>query len=99
LFRRLPKLGIFRINRERHRPINMNEVMYAIHKGRIDTSKTITIRDLYLAGLFHTAKYGVKLLAKGAEKIDRPLNFEVSDASATLIKIIKEKRRFSCLQI
>lgn len=35
-------------------------------------------------------KYGVKILGKGLEKIDYPLNLEVSDASKMVIQKIKE---------
>ncbi len=38
--------------------------MYAIHKGRLDPNKKIDQRELYLAGLFTSAKFGIKLLAK-----------------------------------
>ncbi|EAR99460.1 ribosomal protein L15, putative (macronuclear) [Tetrahymena thermophila SB210] len=90
-FRRLPKLGITRINKERPKAINMSLIMYAIHKGRIDSTKPITIKVLHDAGVFSTAKYGVKLVGRGLKTIDRPLHFEVSDASENVIKAIKEK--------
>lgn len=35
--------------------------------GRLDPSKTITLRDMYLAGLFHSARFGIKILSKGLE--------------------------------
>lgn len=79
--------------------------MYFIHKGRIDTSKVITIKALHDAGVFSTAKYGVKLIGgvkyyntqihwtylfwQGLDTIDRPLNLEISDASESVIKAIK----------
>ena len=35
-----------------------------IHSGRLDASKTITMRDMFVAGVFHSAKFGIKILAR-----------------------------------
>jgi hypothetical protein len=32
--------------------------------GRLDASKPITLRDMYLAGVFHSARFGIKILSK-----------------------------------
>jgi ribosomal protein L15 len=50
------------------------QINYFIKIGVIDATKTITIRTLVEAGLVKKVKYGVKLLGKGLEKIDYPLN-------------------------
>lgn len=47
------------------------------------------MRDLYKSGAFNTAKYGVKILARGSEKLNMPLNIECTDASAKAIELIK----------
>jgi len=39
-------------------------------QGRLDISKTITIRDLRESGIFKKAIYGVKVLARGAERLN-----------------------------
>jgi len=65
--------------------------MYFIYKGRLDVTKPITIKALHDAGVFGTAKFGVKLIGRGLETIDRPLHFEVSDASESVIAAIKAK--------
>lgn len=83
-------MGIKSQNTDFMREVNINKLMYYISAGRIDTSKTITIRDMYLAGIFHSAKFGVKILGKGLEKLNIPLHLEVSDASEEVIKKIKE---------
>ena len=44
--------------------INMEKILYYIEMGRIDPNKKITMRDMFLAGVFKRAKYGVKLLAR-----------------------------------
>ena len=66
---------------------------YLIKKGRLDASKTITMKDLYFAGAWRKIQYGVKILGKGAEELkslNTPVNLEVSDASQTAIDAIKE---------
>lgn len=40
--------------------------------------------------VFKRARYGVKILARGADDLDFPLHLEVSDASETAINAIKE---------
>lgn len=49
--------------------------------GRLDPKKTITMRELFLAGAFREAKYGVKILSKGSENLNIPLHFDVTDIS------------------
>lgn len=92
LTRRLPKWGFNRAAfKEVLKPVNFTNLYYYIAKGRIDTSKAITMKDLFEAGMFSTTQYGVKLLARGVERIDRPLHFEVTDASKTAISAVKAK--------
>lgn len=89
---RIPKWGMNRTAfKEPLDPLNFSKLYYYIDKERIDPGKTITIRDLFEAGAFSRVRYGVKLLAGGFEKIDRPLHFEVSDASAKAIEAVKAK--------
>ena len=35
-------------------------------------------------------KFGVKLLAKGADRVDCPLQFELTDASKTAIQFVEK---------
>jgi large subunit ribosomal protein L15 len=92
LTRRLPKWG-FTNNafKEPLDSLSFYRLYYFIQRQRIDTTKTITMRDLFEAGVFSNIKYGVKLLAGGAHLIDRPLHFEVTEASEAAIKAVKEK--------
>ena len=92
LSKRLPKWGMSRkafvdpLN-----TVNFAKLYYFIQKGRLDTTKTITINSMFEAGVFSDVKYGVKLLAKGVELIDRPLNIEITEASMSAIKAVNEK--------
>jgi large subunit ribosomal protein L15 len=89
---RLPKWGMNRrAFKEPLDPLNFNRLYYYIEKNRIDPSKVITIRDIFEAGVFSRIKHGVKLLAGGLDKIDRPLHFEVTDASQSAIDAVKSK--------
>ncbi|EGR30685.1 ribosomal protein, putative [Ichthyophthirius multifiliis] len=90
-FRRVPKFGMKKLNLEKPKAINIKNLMYFIQKGRIDATKPITMKVMFDAGLFHSAKYGIKIVGRGLNFIDRPLNLEVSDASESVIKAIKEK--------
>ena len=48
--------------------LNLGKVAYHIEKGDLDTSKTITMQDLFQAGALSQIKHGVKLLSKGSDK-------------------------------
>jgi len=92
LTKRIPKWGF---NQSPFtKPLNIlsvGKLFYYIEKGRIDTSKPITMKELFEAGVFSKIEWGVKLLAGGAQKIDRPLHLEVSDATENAIEAIKNK--------
>ena len=40
-------------------------------------------------GLAKKVKYGIKILGKGIDELDQPLNLEITDASASVIEKIK----------
>ena len=71
----------------------MGTLAYHIEKGRLDTSKPITMKDMFDAGVLSKIKYGVKILGKGAEKftdLKTPVTLEISDASETAIDAVRE---------
>lgn len=89
---RIPKWGMNRTPFQKPLdPLNFSRLYYYIEKGRIDTNKPITIRDIFEAGVFSRIKHGIKLLSRGLEKIDRPLHFEVTDASKSAIDAVNAK--------
>lgn len=71
------------------RPVNLERVQSWIEQGRIDPSRPITVKELAKSGCVHGVGDGVKLLAKGSEKITSPLNIIVSRASASAIAAIE----------
>lgn len=93
IMRRLPKRGFNNKGfLERFAYINISQIIYCINKGKIDPNKKITIRDIFEAGAVSKVKYGLKLLGRGGENLDKypPLNLEISSASKQAIDIIKK---------
>lgn len=93
LYKLFPKRGM---NNKRHEapmfPLNLVTLQNYIDMGRIDASKTITLRELQLSGLFkaNSVKHGVKLLADGKEQVKQPLDLLVSRASESAIEAIEK---------
>ena len=71
------------------KPLNLEKVQSWVEQGRLDPSKPITVRELAKSRCIHGVKDGVKLLAKGSERITSPLNIIVSRASASAIAAIE----------
>lgn len=71
------------------KPLNLEKVQSWIEQGRLDPSKPITIKELAKSRCVAGVKDGVRLLAKGSEKITSPLNIIVSRASASAIAAIE----------
>eukprot|EP00343_Euplotes_focardii_P008512 CAMPEP_0205822064 /NCGR_PEP_ID=MMETSP0206-20130828/10841_1 /ASSEMBLY_ACC=CAM_ASM_000279 /TAXON_ID=36767 /ORGANISM="Euplotes focardii, Strain TN1" /LENGTH=273 /DNA_ID=CAMNT_0053118017 /DNA_START=167 /DNA_END=988 /DNA_ORIENTATION=+ len=93
LNKRLPKKGFNRnATREPLNVVNIRNIVYMIKKGRLDPTKTITIKDLFICRALSKITYGVKILGKGAEELNTlgfPIHLEVQDASQTVIDLIK----------
>lgn len=92
--RRLPKHGFRRPIQiqENYTYLNLSHIIYLVLKGRLDPSKTITIRDLFWCGGVTRVRNGIKLLARGFEGLKDvpPINIEVSSASQKAIDEIKK---------
>lgn len=93
--RRFPKHGFrkYRFNAKQElTQLNLGTLAYHIEKGRLDTDKIITMKNLFDAGVLSKIPYGVKLLGKGADKFSElklPISLEVSDASETAIDTVR----------
>lgn len=92
--RRLPKFGFRRslAIKENYTYVNLDKIIYLVLKGKLDSTKTITVRDLYWSGAISKVKNGVKLLSRGSEMLKEipPLHLEVSSASQRAIDEVKK---------
>lgn len=90
IVKRLPKFGFNDTAFQKPLDqVNIGDLKYYIERGRIDPQKPITLRVLFEAGVLSNIKYGVKLLARGSNRVKVPLHFEVSDATAGAIAAVK----------
>lgn len=71
--------------------INLGTLQDYVDMGRLPRDKTITLKDMCDAGIFtHSSiKHGVKLLAKGKERLTTPLQLEISRASSQAIEAME----------
>jgi large subunit ribosomal protein L15 len=70
-------------------PINLDRIQDWIDQGRLDPTRLITVRELAKSRCLHGVKDGVKLLARGKEKLKAPIQILVSRASAEAISAIE----------
>jgi len=71
--------------------LNLDRLQKWIDDGRIDPTKQITPRELYLSGIIgRSFKDGIKLLARGKEDLKTPIDITVSRASAAAIEAIEK---------
>lgn len=71
------------------KPLNLEKIQSWVDQGRLNPAKPITIRELAKSRCISQVKDGVKLLAKGSEKLTSPLHIVTSRASATAIAAIE----------
>jgi large subunit ribosomal protein L15 len=91
LARRLPKWGFKNPFKEPTEDLTFRRLYYFIDRGLINPTQTITMNVLFEAGVFSQIKHGVKIIATGAERIDQPLHFEVTDATKAAVEAVKAK--------
>lgn len=95
LHKRFPKFGFQKArfnNSKTLTQLNLGQLTYAIEKGRLDTSQTITMKHLLDNGVVSKINDGVKLLGKGTEQFKSlgvKFDIEVADASKPAIDAIK----------
>lgn len=93
VFRRLPKHG-FRTKKfkDEYSYINIQKILYLIHKGRIDPTKPIGVKEIFYAGGVSKVVDGIKLLSRGADNLKYfpKLDFVVHSATEKAITAIKE---------
>lgn len=71
--------------------VNLNKLQDWINQGRIDPTKPITPKELVESRLVGSPKEGIKLLARGSEFLQQPINIMVSKASASAIQAIESQ--------
>lgn len=90
MIKRIPKRGF--TNGKFTRPLdelNFFKLQYFIDTGRIDPSKTITMKHLFDTRIVGKIKHGVKLLSKGADRLRQPITIEVTRASKSAIDVVE----------
>ncbi|KAG7369670.1 50S ribosomal protein L15 [Nitzschia inconspicua] len=95
-FKLLPKRGF---SNKRHKtdmmPINLGTIQDYIDMGRLvvpdNSNVALTMKDLLDAGLCtaSSVKHGIKLLAKGKERLRTPIHLEISRASEEAIEAVE----------
>jgi len=90
--KRVPKRGFKNNHAEPMVPINVGTLQDYIDMGRlVPSDEPLTIKDLVDAGVTKcsSVKHGVKLLAKGKERLRTPIKIEISRASEGAIEAIE----------
>lgn len=90
--KRVPKRGFKNRHAEPMVPINVGTLQDYIDMGRlVPSNEPLTIKDLVDAGVTKCSsiKHGVKLLAKGKERLRTPFKIEISRASEGAIEAIE----------
>ena len=93
LYKLFPKRGFNNKNHEAPMvPLNIGTLQDYIDMKRVSTDGTITLRDLMEAGMFkpNSVKHGVKLLAKGKERLKQPIDIQISRASSEAIAAVED---------
>lgn len=94
LYKRLPKRGFTNNHAEPMVPINIGTIQDYIDMGRLkpnENDEPWTMKDLVKAGMTNNTsiKYGVKLLAKGKERLRDAIKIEISRASNGAIEAVE----------
>jgi len=91
-YKRIPKRGFTNVHAEPMVPINVGTLQDYIDMGRlVPSDEPFTIKDLVDAGVTKcsSVKHGVKLLAKGKERLRTPIKIEISRASEGAIEAVE----------
>ena len=90
LYRLLPKRGFKNKFARPMEPVNLRKLQDWIAQGRIDPRRTITMKEMYDAGLVTRIRHGVKLLGQGADAFHLPVDVEVTQASKSAIAAVEQ---------
>ena len=90
IWKRLPKRGVKQNrNAKPMNELNLHRLQEWIDQGRLNPEEVISIRDIHMSNVCGKVKHGVKLLAKGKEKLKVPITIEVSRVSKEAVEAIE----------
>ncbi|CAL8471237.1 g10779 [Coccomyxa elongata] len=90
LRQRAPKRGFHNPHAVTWDPLNLKTLQEAVEKGQLQPGTVVTMKTLYDAGLLSKKiDHGIKLLGTGAEKFNKPLHLQVSQASASAVAAVE----------
>ena len=88
IYRRLPKRGFNKPNRDRFNEVNLGRIQSALDAERLDPGQPVTPEALLAAGVITRAFDGVRLLGKG--ELKAKLSFVVHHASKSAVAAVEK---------
>ena len=88
IYRRLPKRGFNKPNRDRFNEVNVGRIQSAIDAGKLDAGQPVTPEALLAAGVITRAFDGVRLLGQG--QLKAKVTFQVHHASKSALAAVEK---------
>jgi large subunit ribosomal protein L15 len=88
IYRRLPKRGFNKPNRDRFNEVNLGRIQLAVDAEKLDAAQPVTPEALLAAGVITKAFDGVRLLGKG--ELKAKLSFVVHHASKSAVAAVEK---------
>jgi len=88
IYRRLPKRGFNKPNKEHFNEVNLGRIQSALDAERLDSGQPVTPEALLAAGVVTKAYDGVRLLGKG--ELKAKLSFVVHHASKSAVAAVEK---------
>ena len=88
IYRRLPKRGFNKPNRDRFNEVNVGRIQSAIDAGKLDAGQPVTPEALLAAGVISRAHDGVRLLGEG--ELKAKVSFQVHHASKSALAAVEK---------
>ena len=88
IYRRLPKRGFNKPNRDRFNEVNVGRIQSAIDAGKLDAGQPVTPEALLAAGVITRAFDGVRLLGQG--ELKAKVSFQVHHASKSALAVVEK---------
>jgi large subunit ribosomal protein L15 len=88
IYRRLPKRGFNKPNRDRFNEVNLGRIQLALDAGKLDAGQPVTPETLLAAGVITRAFDGVRLLGEG--ELKAKVSFQVHHASKSAMAAVEK---------